>query len=633
MIAATRLGLRLGCRAIRRRAGWIAVANAIGMYVVLLSLSIPTSLAQRYAIEQNDRRSLMVLLAIAVALPVVVMLATMSRLSARTWDRRLASLRLMGLRPRDTNIVAAVEASAVAMTGAALGAALFIATCGPLAALLRNTGWAKGTLTLPIKAWLLATGLVFVCATALTVLPARRSGLRNLGQARVGSRGRPPVWRLLPLIAGCSIDGWLLHTRHTEPEIGHLLGWLGAAVLLSGAGIVIATSWMTYALSGFLSALPGVSAQLARRGMRAEPARATRVLSGLLTSAFIGSAALCVMVAWTNTPTFLTGEHNTQHPWISVGLDDQTTPRDLSALEPIIKRAPDVRAVLPSYPISTSCTGQCGKPFIGTCSDLQQLAQLTDCSDTVAAYVRAPSAVSTDSWDTLKHPSAVQLSRDGDTKSPPTSVPVRSTPITARGGTIPAGGYNSLNEMLFIPRGVLAGSKLATQPYSFIAVMNGGAKVDDLNAAIAPHSMRFQPDLNDMQYQQMLIYRRIVWTVITGAILMGVLTLTAATLDHRQEQRRPLASLTMLGTPRRVIRRTVRLQFVIPLITGLTLAVAAGALSGAAYLDLALVDLSRIPWPELFVLAAGSITVAVGASYAVSIGSAARLTATTVRRE
>lgn len=114
---------------------------------------------------------------------------------------------------------------------------------------------------------------------------------------------------------------------------------------------------------------------------------------------------------------------------------------------------------------------------------------------------------------------------------------------------------------------------------------------------------------------------------------MGVLTLAATTLDHRREQRRPLAALTMLGTPGRIVRRTVRLQFVVRFVAGVTLAVGAGTLCGAAYLDLATVDLVHLPWPELGVLAAGSVVVAIGAAYAVSIGAGTRLTATMVRRE
>lgn len=143
----------------------------------------------------------------------------------------------------------------------------------------------------------------------------------------------------------------------------------------------------------------------------------------------------------------------------------------------------------------------------------------------------------------------------------------------------------------------------------------------------------FQPSLYNNEYQQLLIYRRVMWAVIAGAILMGVLTLAATTLDHRREQRRPLAALTMLGTPGRIIRRTVRLQFLVPLLAGITLAVGAGTLCGAAYLDLAAVNLTLIPWDQLATLGAGAVILAMLTAYAVSLGAGTRLTATTVRRE
>jgi hypothetical protein len=64
--------------------------------------------------------------AIALLLPVLILIATASRLSAARREERFASMRLVGATPRQISVVAAVEATVAAVTGAAVGFALFV---------------------------------------------------------------------------------------------------------------------------------------------------------------------------------------------------------------------------------------------------------------------------------------------------------------------------------------------------------------------------------------------------------------------------------------------------------------------------------------------------------------------------
>ena len=65
--------------------------------------------------------------AVALLLPVLILIATASRLSAARREERYAAMRLVGATPRQISVVSAVEAVIAAVAGVAIGFALFFA--------------------------------------------------------------------------------------------------------------------------------------------------------------------------------------------------------------------------------------------------------------------------------------------------------------------------------------------------------------------------------------------------------------------------------------------------------------------------------------------------------------------------
>lgn len=78
-------------------------------------------------------RIILVVGSVGLIVPVVVFVSTATRLAAARREQRLAALRLVGATPRQTAVIAAVEATFAAVAGTAIGVAAFYAT-RPLAA-------------------------------------------------------------------------------------------------------------------------------------------------------------------------------------------------------------------------------------------------------------------------------------------------------------------------------------------------------------------------------------------------------------------------------------------------------------------------------------------------------------------
>ena len=128
------LGLRLAwgsSRTERLRAGLVAGACVLGTLLLLAVLAVARTetLASGGRPDPEDR-ILYAAIAATVGLPVLMLLATVTRLSASIRDRRLAALRLLGLAPGLTRTVAAVEAGVLALAGMVVGAAAYYAA-GP----------------------------------------------------------------------------------------------------------------------------------------------------------------------------------------------------------------------------------------------------------------------------------------------------------------------------------------------------------------------------------------------------------------------------------------------------------------------------------------------------------------------
>jgi len=104
-------------------------------------------------------------------------------------------------------------------------------------------------------------------------------------------------------------------------------------------------------------------------------------------------------------------------------------------------------------------------------------------------------------------------------------------------------------------------------------------------------------------------YRTAALVGLIVVVLVGGLTLAVGTADGLRERHRAHAALVALGTPMRVLRRSVVLQVALPLLLTVALAVLSSAAASYVYLVLAGdgLDTPQLPWSGYGAIALSSI--------------------------
>jgi hypothetical protein len=240
----------------------------------------------------REMRVVFVVGGLGLLIPVVVFVATATRLAAARRERRLAALRLAGATDRQVGVVAAVEAAVAAVAGTVAGFGLFLAVRPALADipfdgatfypsdLHLSLGWAA-TVALGVPA------LAIVAA----IVSLRRLRISPLGVARRAERARPRPWPLglvgLGLVALLAIMRWLV--RSSASDIGIALA-IGAAFVTMIVGIALSGPWLTAMVARgvgrFGRRAPSL---LAARRLEDNPAAGFRAISGLVLAVFVGT--------------------------------------------------------------------------------------------------------------------------------------------------------------------------------------------------------------------------------------------------------------------------------------------------------------------------------------------------------
>jgi hypothetical protein len=112
-------------------------------------------------------------------------------------------------------------------------------------------------------------------------------------------------------------------------------------------------------------------------------------------------------------------------------------------------------------------------------------------------------------------------------------------------------------------------------------------------------------------------YTRAAEVGVVFALIVAGLSLAATTADALRERRRGLAALVALGTPVRVLRRSVVLQTAVPLLLNIGLATVASIVGSAVYIAIAdddgrmtTVGLPWAGWTGIAVAAVAAVLVA-----------------------
>jgi hypothetical protein len=230
---------------------------------------------------------------VALLLPVLILIATASRLSAARREERFAAMRLVGATPRQVSVVSAVEAVVAAVAGVAVGFALFF-VFRPLLYHVPFTGapLAQGDLSLHPTDIVLAVIGVPAAAVVSARLALRRVQISPLGVQRRASSRPPRIVRIIPLLAGIAVLAYFDAAGKPAAIGGQLLELLAGFVLLV-VGLVLAGPWFTTAGARLMANRASrPSTLIAGRRLLDNPKAAFRFISGLVIALFVGSAAI-----------------------------------------------------------------------------------------------------------------------------------------------------------------------------------------------------------------------------------------------------------------------------------------------------------------------------------------------------
>ncbi|MEU5311237.1 FtsX-like permease family protein [Streptomyces sp. NPDC021562] len=234
----------------------------------------------------------------ALIFPVVIFIATATRLSAATREQRYAAMRLVGATPRQVSLLSAVESALAAAAGTVVGFGLY-AALRPLVATLPLTGQQRfflSDLTLSAPQALGVVVGVPVAAAIAARLALRRVTVSPLGVTRRVTPRPPRAWRLIPLLAGLAELAYFVFVGH-RPATGngqtaaYLPGFL--VVML---GLVIAGPWLTMTAARVVARRTRRPAALiAVRRLADDPKAGFRAVSGLVLALFVTTATVSII--------------------------------------------------------------------------------------------------------------------------------------------------------------------------------------------------------------------------------------------------------------------------------------------------------------------------------------------------
>ena len=616
----------------------VAVAAAAGALLLLAVLGVVAAQQTQGSetFSPTELRRLTAVVVTVVALPIVVLAATVGRLSASVRDRRLANLRLLGLTPLQTRVVAATEAGLAAFTGVVVGAVGFLLLRPVLAALpIADLSWSAAALRPGLAGWLLAVLGIPAVTVGVASLPHRFDQAATLDRARRRDGRRPSVLRVLPLAVGVALClmawGSTADLAMTSTEVALALG----GIAVTGLGVVIVVPVFVRLLADLLHRhAPGPAGLIAARRLQAQPAAVVRVVAVLMIGLFLVMGARCVVVAFERTPQYEATARSLevrQLVILSAG------PGRAERVAERARRVDGVRSVV----ILPTLSGNLGErlrrdelgtetAIVATCADLERMEPgLTGCVDgqvlgNWALYGGDPGA---------RSPITVTTQRGGPgglADRPTLNISSPEASVRVPGGR-EAGSYTAQFSVILPPdhpgvRPLLAGAQRQ------IAVVGapGRGLGDRLFAADLPVATTFE-DYAFYDFTGSL--RTIVWTIAAVILGVGLLTFAIAAIDRALTRRREIASLQVLGTSPALLRRSQWLEVALPTGVGCLLAIGAGFFAGSTYLRLDGSTLGGYPWSSGLTLAAVAVAASALLAAVTVLAATHRLSPEQIRAE
>jgi hypothetical protein len=513
--------------------------------------------------------------AIALLLPILILIATASRLSAARREERFAAMRLIGATPRQISVVSAVEAVAAAVAGVVVGFALFYAF-RPLLYHVSFTGapFARGDLSLRWNDVVTTAIGVPAAAVVSASLALRKVQVSPLGVSRRVSSRAPRIARIIPLLAGIAELAYFDAAGKPSDVGGQLLELLVGFVLLI-VGLVLAGPWFTTAGSRLLVRRASRPAALiAGRRLLDNPKAAFRFISGLVIALFITSAligALSSIAADARVPgaeslgqgtladtfcTFSTTNCPASARVLSISRQELTELRETTGVRDVTvvhqnssngRQSSSFGGPVRNTFGLVACSQLAKTPAIGKCSPGATVASVGYFLSNVLGH---NSHASTTVWPT-SHVSLAEVMR----------LPVDAVVVSTNGSMGAIESARTTLERVFTFQG-------------------GGVAVD----AFDPSTTRLLSMIQDMTD-----------VVIVASLIIAACSLAVNIAAGLGERKRPFSLLRLTGVPKTLLHRVIALESAMPLLVVAAVSIVVGLVSAALYLHSQVGIAFRIP--------------------------------------
>ncbi|WP_273166556.1 FtsX-like permease family protein [Actinomyces israelii] len=556
--------------------------------------------ARRLRLASQVWRIVAAIGAIAILVPVLLLIAIVTDLGAAQRAERFATLRLIGATPGQVARIAATETAATTLLGALLGVGAYLALIPVAARIVISSSrfFPRDLLASPavIAATVLGTTLG---ASAVAWWRTRRAGIGPLGASRERSERPPRPLSLLPLLAGLAGLAAVraLSGSETPPMV------LGRLLVGSFCLTMLGLLWAGPLLTSW-------SARLARRGARSaaqvislgrlaqHPRAAFRAVGGLVVAVYAVTlfAVAITAAAGTTTPAQGAGYLSTTTLYATAG------PADPAALGAAASRLDDVEGVRTVAVASMEVPRGSGSS--GSSGSSQDQEEDPD-EDQDAAYTRlvlsvedaralgAADAQSETGWVSVSSRWLADAAADPLPAEAPGEGPAPAVLLVGTDGGA----------------GALERARTAME-------------TSDLDLTMYPLTRSDRVEVMAMALENQFAALGYIGILIAAGVSTASLAVSAvASLLAR---RRVLSLLRLVGMPRDVLRRSVAYETLLPVATVLALSI--GAAVYTAWVLVTGTSSRSIDWPAgSYYAVVGACLALTGAAIAASARAAGRM--------
>ncbi|MEV6163319.1 FtsX-like permease family protein [Streptomyces sp. NPDC052052] len=532
---------------------------------------------------------LIIMICVVLLVPVAIFIATAVRLGGDRRDRRLAALRLVGTDIGTTRRIAAGEAFFGAVLGLLTGLVLFLLGRRFVGSVVvwDVSAFPSDLVPDPLLATLIAVA-VPVAAVLVTLIALRSVVIEPLGVVRnSGSRRRRLWWRLLLPVAGLVVLALTGKVDEFTPVNPYPIA-AGAVLVLVGLALLL--PWLVEACVNRLHGGP-VPWQLATRRLQLSSGAASRAVSGI-TVAVAGAVALQMLFAAMGDEfNRMTGQDpkRAQFYTFSENVTGEAATRTIKEFR-AVKGVEAVIGTVESYAVKPGTYGEdevqpTTSLTIGDCPTLREIARIGSCEEGDVFVVHPQDKEMADWTDKAARKGKVlelnyAMGSEPGEKSKLWTLPADTPTVSSR--------PDPMGEEHWGVMATAGAIDPATLPHAQTkAQIRVDESVEDVGEYVRNAAARIDPGMRvatltsvarDSQYASVQTGLRVG---ATATLLLIAAAMLVAQLEQLRERRRLLSVLVAFGTRRTTLGWSVLWQTAVPVVIGLTVAVAGGLGLGA----------------------------------------------------